>query len=81
MPQVLTTNAMIVCPHGGLGTTIPTVPKWQINGGYVTVEGDSGTLSCPFGLFPCTRYQLGSMGLNATTRKPDDGSSCSEAIS
>ena len=66
MPQVLTTNAMIVCPHGGMGTTIPTVPKWQINGGYVALEGDSGTLSCPFGLFPCTGYHLRSMGLNAS---------------
>lgn len=66
MPQVLTTNAAIICPHGGIGTTIPTVPKWQINGGYVAVEGDTGTLSCPFGLFPCTGYQLRSMGLNAS---------------
>jgi len=66
MPQVLTTNAMIMCPHGGLGSTVPTIPKWQINGGYVAVEGDSGTLSCPFGLFPCTSYHLRSMGLNAS---------------
>jgi hypothetical protein len=66
MPQVLTTNAAIVCPHGGIGTTTPSVPKWQINGGYVAVEGDIGTLSCPFALFPCTGYLLTSMGLNAT---------------
>ena len=66
MPQVLTTNATIMCPHGGLGSTVPAIPKWQINGGYVAVEGDSGTLSCPFGLFPCTGYQLRSMGLNAS---------------
>jgi hypothetical protein len=66
MPQVLTTNATIMCPHRGLGSTVPAIPKWQINGGYVAVEGDSGTLSCPFGLFPCTGYQLRSMGLNAS---------------
>ena len=66
MPQVLTTNATIMCPHGGIGSTVPTIPKWQINGGYVAVEGDNGTLSCPFGLFPCTGYQLRSMGLNAS---------------
>ena len=66
MPQVLTTNATIMCPHGGLGSTVPAIPKWQINGGTVAVEGDSGTLSCPFGLFPCTGYQLRSMGLNAS---------------
>ena len=66
MPQILTTNATIVCPHGGTGTTVPSLPKWQINGGYVAVEGDTGALSCPFGLFPCTGYRLRSMGLNAT---------------
>ena len=66
MPQVLTTNATIVCPHGGIGSTVPAIPKWQINGGYVAVEGDAGKLSCPFGLFPCTGYVLSSMGLNAS---------------
>ena len=66
MPQVLTTNATIMCPHGGVGSTVPAIPKWQINGGYVAVEGDTGALSCPFGLFPCTGYQLRSMGLNAS---------------
>ena len=58
MPQILTTNATIVCPHGGTGSTVPAIPKWQINGGYVAVEGDTGALSCPFGLFPCTGYIL-----------------------
>lgn len=66
MPQLLTTNAFISCPHGGLGTTIPSLPKWQINGGFVCVEGDVGTLSCPFLLYPCIGYRLQSMGLNAT---------------
>jgi len=66
MPQVLTTNAVILCPHGGKGTTTPGVPKWQINGGYVAVEGDTGVLSCSFALLPCAGYQLRSMGLNAT---------------
>jgi hypothetical protein len=67
MPQLLTTNALITCPHGGKGTTIPSAPKWQINGGYVCVEGDTGTLACPFLLYPCVGYTLQSMGLNATT--------------
>ncbi|HYT56329.1 MAG TPA: hypothetical protein VEQ38_16610 [Verrucomicrobiae bacterium] len=66
MPHVLTTNAAIFCPHGGKGTTTPGVPKWQINGGYVAVEGDTGVLSCSFALLPCVGYQLRSMGLNAT---------------
>lgn len=67
MPQLLTTNAIITCPHGGLGTTIPTAPKWQINGGFVCAEGDTGTLACPFLVYPCVGYTLKSMGLNATT--------------
>src|SRR5690348_8195629 len=67
MPQILTTNAIITCPHGGKGTTIPTVPKWRINGGFVSVEGDTGSLACPFLIYPCIGYTLQSMGLNATT--------------
>lgn len=66
MPLVLTTNAVITCPHGGLGTTIPLSPKWTVNGGFVAAEGDSGTLTCPFIPVPCVGYQLKSMGLNAT---------------
>ncbi|MCB9076085.1 MAG: hypothetical protein H6631_00675 [Anaerolineaceae bacterium] len=67
MPQVLTTNAQIFCPHGGKGVSIPTVPKWTVNGGIVLLEGDTGTLTCPFVLCPCVGYTLKSMGLNATT--------------
>jgi hypothetical protein len=66
MPQVLTTNAIITCPHGGLGTTTPTDPKWTINGGFVVLENDPGVLACPFLIYPCVGYQLKSMGLNAT---------------
>jgi hypothetical protein len=65
MPQVLTTNAVILCPHGGKGTSIPTDSKWSVNGGIVLLDGDLGTLTCPF-ILPCTGYQLRSMGLNAT---------------
>ena len=65
MPQVLTTNALIFCPHGGKGTSIPSDPKWSVNGGLVLLEGDTGTLACPFVIFPCIGYQLRSMGLNA----------------
>src|SRR5918999_4208540 len=66
MPQVLTTHALILCPHAGKGTTIPSHPKWQISGGFVAVEGDTGFLACPYVPLPCGSYQLGSMGLNAT---------------
>ena len=70
MPQVLTTNALILCPHGGKGTSDkPSNPKWSVNGGIVLLEGDTGTLACPPpGVdvsVPCDRYQLLSMGLNA----------------
>jgi hypothetical protein len=66
MPLVLTTNAVILCPHAGPGTTIPTSPKWTVNGGFVAADGDSGTLACPFLIYPCVGYTLQSMGLNAT---------------
>jgi hypothetical protein len=66
MPQVLTTNALILCPHMGLGTSIPSDPKWSVNGGMVLLENDAGILACPFVPCPCVGYQLRSMGLNAT---------------
>jgi len=66
MPQILTTNAIITCPHGGLGTTVPSDPKWQINGGFVCLEQDTGILACPFLIMPCGGYTLKSMHLNAT---------------
>jgi hypothetical protein len=67
MPAVLTTNAVINCPHGGAGQTVSR-PTWVADhGGSVCVEGDAGTLACPFALLPCVGYTLRSMGLNATT--------------
>ena len=53
MPQVLTTNALILCPHGGKGVTAPTDPKWSVNGGTVALEGDPGVITCPFLPLPC----------------------------
>jgi len=66
MPQVLTTNATILCPHGGKGTSTPSNPIWSVNGGFVLLENDVGVLACPFVFNPCVGYQLKSMGLNAT---------------
>jgi len=65
MPRVLTTNAQIMCPHGGLGNSLPMHRKWEVSGGTVLVEGDTGTLSC-VNVVPCVGYTLKSMGLNAT---------------
>ncbi len=66
MPQLLTTRAVILCPHLGLGTTTPMSPLWSIEGGIVCAEGDTGVLACPFLPYPCVGYRLQSMGLNAT---------------
>jgi hypothetical protein len=66
MPLVLTTNAVITCVHGGPGTTMPLSPLWTVNDGFVSAEGDTGTLACPFLLLPCVGYTLKSMNLNAT---------------
>jgi hypothetical protein len=68
MPLVLTTNALVQCIHSGPGTTTPLSPIWTVNGGFVTAEGDTGVLACPFLLCPCTGYTLKSMNLNATQR-------------
>ena len=65
MPQLMTTNALVFCPHGGKGTSIPSSLKWSIQGGFVLREGDSGVLSC-VAVPPCTSYVLKSMHLNAT---------------
>ena len=67
MPQVLTTNATILCPHLGAGISTPTDPKWLVNGGPVLLENDPGVLTCPFIPYPCIGYTLQSMGLNSTT--------------
>jgi len=66
MPRVLTTNAVVTCPHGGVGTSVAATPLWEAAGGTVLQEGDVGTLTCVF-LPPCGGYVLASMGLNATT--------------
>lgn len=67
MPQVLTTNASIRCPHGGIGTSLPAHPLWTVDGAPVLVEGDRGVVAgCPFLAYPCIEYTLHSMGLNAT---------------
>jgi hypothetical protein len=66
MPKVLTTNAIILCPHLGKGTSTPLSPVWKVDGGYVLAEGDTGVLACPFLPLPCAGYTLRSMGLNAT---------------
>lgn len=66
MPQVLTTNARITCPHMGIGTSAPTSFKWSVNGFFVLLENDTGLLACPSPINPCASYSLLSMGLNAS---------------
>lgn len=65
MPQVMTTNATVFCPHGFRGQTTVFEPTWMVNGGFVLAEGDSGQIPCLFTV-PCVGYTLRSMGLNQT---------------
>src|SRR5215204_2635439 len=65
MPQVMTTNANVLCPHGFRGQTAVFEPTWMVNGGFVLAEGDSGQIPCLFTV-PCVGYTLRSMGLNQT---------------
>ena len=64
MPRVLTTNAIITCPHGGVGRTVPTGPAFA-HGGNVSLDGDTGILSCVF-IPPCVGYNLQSLRLNSS---------------
>ena len=66
MPKVLTTNAVISCPHGGKGTSTPSEPIWSVDGALVLVENDTGDLSGCGSNVKCKTYVLSSMGLNAT---------------
>jgi hypothetical protein len=69
MPQVLTANATVLCPHGGKGTSTPsapTAPRCFVRGGQVLVENDTGVLACPNVPVPCVGYTLRSMGLNSS---------------
>lgn len=74
MPQVLTTNALITCPHAGVGLSLPLdlPPKWMVNGGAVLLENDGGVFPVPpapaacWGIPHCGGYTLKSMGLNTT---------------
>ncbi len=66
MPNVMTTMAQVLCPHGGKGAPALFSDKWMAHGGCVHAEGDTGTIACPFILSPCGGYQLRSMHLNAT---------------
>jgi len=65
MPQLMTTNALVFCPHGGKGTSIPSSLKWSIQGGFVLRENDTGVLACP-SVPSCAGYVLKSMHLNTT---------------
>lgn len=60
MPFVLTTNAVITCPHGGVVTLIPKQQVVSIQGGFVLCFGDlvgAPIVGCPQigpGIKPCT---------------------------
>jgi len=69
-PKVLTTNGVVICPHGNFGKSQSTDPTWSINGGVVLVENDRGKFPLPCAsLIQCNGYTLRSMGLNATQIK------------
>jgi len=40
MPPIVTTNATIVCAHGGQGMLVPKQTQGQIQGGAILCEGD-----------------------------------------
>ncbi|MGN6717849.1 MAG: hypothetical protein ACTHLX_10700 [Candidatus Binatia bacterium] len=71
MPKVITRNAIIRCPHGGIGQSMPSQTAVLVGGAPVLVDGDTGVIqNCsnvpPAGV-PCAGYVLRSMHLNAVT--------------
>ena len=71
MPKVITRNALIQCPHSGVGQSIPSQTSVLVAGAPVLVDGDTGVIpNCPnlppAGV-PCAGYVLISMNLNAVT--------------
>lgn len=71
MPKVLTRNALIQCPHSGIGQSVPSQLAVTIAGAPVLLDGDTGVIpNClnlpPVGV-PCAGYLLRSMNLNAVT--------------
>jgi hypothetical protein len=66
MPQVLTTAAIIRCPHQALGVSTSLNPLWAVNGFPVLAENDMGVFPTCVAIPPCVGYQLRSMGLNAS---------------
>jgi hypothetical protein len=70
MPKIWTTNALVTCPHGGVGTSIPIPPRLAtIDGGEILLDNDQGVFDSPpcLNTPPCAGYALRSMGLNATS--------------
>ena len=53
MPQVLTTNAVIVCPHGGLGTSLPPTRNGRLTVGSFCGKVTPGPWPVLPPAFPC----------------------------
>ncbi len=66
MPQVLTTQAQVKCPHGTSGKSTATDPICDVEGGFLLAENDTGVFASCVANPPCVGYRLASMGLNAT---------------
>ena len=68
MPEILTTNAQIKCPHGGKGSIVlARERKFTIADGDVCLTGDTGTIAgCALLSYPCASFTLQSLNLNAT---------------
>ena len=71
MPKVITRNAIIQCPHSGIGQSMPSQTAVLVGGAPVLVDGDTGViqncLNVPPAGVPCAGYVLRSMNLNAVT--------------
>jgi hypothetical protein len=77
MPLVVTTNARIICAHGGQVQLVPKQQKVLIEGGFVLCEPDlvgSPIVGCPQagpGIKPCTAIVSTIPGSTSPTTSVD----------
>jgi hypothetical protein len=65
VPKVLTTAAVVRCPHGGQGSSMPAGTPLLFAGGAVLADGDQGTIALCTNQVQCKTYKLSSMQLNS----------------
>lgn len=75
MPEVLTVESTVQCPHGGMVILATTNSRIQAEGAFVLIEGDiAAVVGCPFTIgpkySPCVHVEWSSGALRTSAEKP-----------